>query len=119
LKDVPTGVNTARTEHGSVILSTDGAFTYTPDTGYHGPDQFDYLATGDPDGDSKPATVHITVGKVSYHGGPLLENVGVETVYYGQAWTSDPQLRQQAQQLDAFFQDITQSTYMDMMAEYG
>lgn len=46
--------------HGTLALQPDGAFTYTPATGYIGPDSFTYRAS---DGilESGPATVSITV----------------------------------------------------------
>src|SRR5947209_3497788 len=50
---------------------------------------------------------------VTYHGGPLLNNVGVETVYYGADWATSPTLRRQADRLDRFVRDITDSPYMD------
>jgi hypothetical protein len=56
---------------------------------------------------------------VAYLGGPMLRNVSVETVYYGDAWQSMPGLAQQARTLDQFVRDITNSTYMDMLSEYG
>jgi hypothetical protein len=49
-------------------------------------------------------------------GGPILPNVEVATVYYGQAWAG---ATAQEQQLDGFFRDITTSAFMDMLAEYG
>jgi hypothetical protein len=58
---------------------------------------------------------------VSYHGGHLLTNVDVETVYYSSQWDSPdrPDLAQQMRQLDTYFTNITQSPYMDMLGEYG
>jgi hypothetical protein len=58
---------------------------------------------------------------VSYHGGHLLTNVDVETVYYSSDWdrSDRPNLAQQKRQLDTFFTNITQSPYMDMLGEYG
>jgi hypothetical protein len=51
--------------------------------------------------------------------GPVLDHVEVETVFVGDAWQTDPNLAQQAQNINQFFADITNSTYMDMLAEYG
>lgn len=51
---------TAPINGGSVTLSSDGAYTYTPATGYSGPDSFTYLAR-DSSGQTVPATVNITV----------------------------------------------------------
>jgi hypothetical protein len=46
--------------HGTLQLNTDGAFTYTPSTGFSGVDTFTYMAT-DPFGGMDTATVTITV----------------------------------------------------------
>jgi VCBS repeat-containing protein len=46
--------------HGTVSLSANGSFTYTPAGGYTGPDSFTYRAK-DATGQSAPATVSITV----------------------------------------------------------
>lgn len=56
---------------------------------------------------------------VTYQGGPLIDHAAVETVYLGSAWTNDTALAQNANRLDQFFANLTQSTYMDMLAEYG
>jgi hypothetical protein len=54
---VTVGTNVA---HGSLNLSTDGGFTYTPASGYYGADSFTYTATG-PGGTSAPATVRLSI----------------------------------------------------------
>jgi VCBS repeat-containing protein len=46
---------------GVLSLNADGSFTYTPNSGYVGPDQFTYLAN-DGTNDSNVATVNINVG---------------------------------------------------------
>lgn len=56
---------------------------------------------------------------VTYQGGRLIDNAAVETVYLGRAWTTDPALQQNAAQLDQFFATVTNSTFMDMLAEYS
>jgi VCBS repeat-containing protein len=53
--------------HGTLDLAPTGAFTYTPDRDYEGPDSFTYFTTGGPGGYSFPtsrATVSITVKAV-------------------------------------------------------
>ncbi len=50
--------------HGSLALSPNGSFTYTPDPNYHGPDSFTYTAFDGMFG-SMPATVSITVNPVN------------------------------------------------------
>lgn len=56
---------------------------------------------------------HLTY--LSYHGGPVLSNVEVTTIYWGTAWVSDP-LRTQ---LDAFFNFVVQSSLITQLGEYG
>jgi Ca2+-binding RTX toxin-like protein len=46
--------------HGTLALNANGSFTYTPASGYSGPDTFTYRAT-DGSLDSAPASVSITV----------------------------------------------------------
>ncbi len=50
-------------DHGSLILDSDGSFSYTPSAGYHGPDSFTYKVN---DGmlDSSVATVNLIVNIV-------------------------------------------------------
>jgi hypothetical protein len=52
------------------------------------------------------------------HGGPLLGSVEVVPVYWGAAW-SDTANAQLAADLDAFFDFILTSEYMDLLAEYS
>ena len=47
-------------DHGSVVHIGDGAFTYTPEAGYHGTDSFTYTVT-DGNGGRDTATVTLTV----------------------------------------------------------
>ncbi|HWB12432.1 MAG TPA: DUF4214 domain-containing protein [Pirellulales bacterium] len=56
---------------------------------------------------------------VTYQGGPVINNAAVETVFLGQAWTTDSSLAQNAAQLDQFFSYLTGSSYMDLLAQYG
>jgi len=51
--------------HGTLALAADGSFTYTPETGYVGPDSFTYTAT-DSGGLTSTATVSITVLKTNH-----------------------------------------------------
>jgi hypothetical protein len=59
------------------------------------------------------------LANVTYHGGPLLQHVQVESVYYGQAWSTDANLQQQTQQLDSFLTYFTDSPYMDVLKQYN
>ena len=54
--------------NGTVSLSTDGSFTYTPNPGFEGVDQFVYVAS-DFSQSSAPATVTIVVGSVAVPSG--------------------------------------------------
>lgn len=60
--------------NGSVVVNTDGTFTYTPTTGYHGIDQFSYTVS---DGQ---ATSTYTVSVTPYNSAPVanLQNVVVD-----------------------------------------
>src|SRR5207245_1825091 len=60
-----------------------------------------------------------TLPEVTYHGGPLLQHVQVESVYAGPAWTTDAGLQQQMQQLDAFLNYFVDSTYALALKQYG
>ena len=51
---------TTATAHGSVTINADGSYTYTPATGYSGPDSFTYTVT-DASGQTSTATVTLTV----------------------------------------------------------
>ena len=50
--------------NGSVVLNADGTFTYTPDSGYTGPDEFTYTVT-DAQGATDTATVSLVIAPVS------------------------------------------------------
>jgi VCBS repeat-containing protein len=56
---------------------------------------------------------------VTYHGGPLLANVQVESFFYGATWNSDPGLVQQAIEINGFLKTITNSPFMDQLGEYS
>lgn len=60
LNAIPTSVL-----HGTLQLKRDGAFTYTPDPGYNGPDSFSYTVT-DGTVESSPVIVSLTVTSVNY-----------------------------------------------------
>lgn len=53
--------------------------------------------------------------QLNYHGGPLLANPEVTTIYWGSAWGSDP-LRPE---MDAFFDFIVTSSLLAQLAEYN
>jgi hypothetical protein len=59
------------------------------------------------------------VANVTYHGGPLLTNVQVESVYYGQPWSTDPTLQQQVQQIDTFLPYFVTSPYFATLKQYN
>jgi hypothetical protein len=48
--------------NATLVFSSDGSFTYTPNSGFTGSDSFTYEATDSFGADSAPATVTITVG---------------------------------------------------------
>ncbi len=53
--------NDANPLHGSVFINSDGSFTYIPEPGYIGPDDFTYTATQSPGGATSQATVTLDV----------------------------------------------------------
>ena len=53
-----TAVKIANPAHGTVTVSTNGAFTYTPTANYNGPDSFTYRVS---DGTANSATVAVTL----------------------------------------------------------
>jgi hypothetical protein len=56
---------------------------------------------------------------VVYHGGPLLPNVQVQAVYYGQPWTTSAALQQTVTQTDNFLRYLTTSPYFDALQQYN
>jgi VCBS repeat-containing protein len=65
------------TGHGTLVLNPDGSFTYTPQTGYTGPDSFTYKAN-DNTLESSVVTVSLTV--TSTGGAPVANNEGFSLV---------------------------------------
>ena len=61
--------------HGTLALNSDGSFTYTPTTGYFGPDSFTYHAYDGLNG-GNVATVSLNVGDTTP---PVVTNPGAQT----------------------------------------
>jgi hypothetical protein len=59
------------------------------------------------------------LASVTYHGGPLLQNVQIQAVFDGQAWNTDANLQQVVQQTDGFLQYFVTSPYMDVLKQYN
>jgi hypothetical protein len=59
------------------------------------------------------------VPAVTYHGGPVLANVGVEGVFLGSAWSTDPTLSARSGQLGTFLRFLTTGSFMDMLGRAG
>ena len=55
---------------------------------------------------------------LTYHGGPLLTNVEVFTIFWGAAW-QDPAQVGLVNQVNQFFDFILTSSLLDLLAEYG
>jgi hypothetical protein len=51
---------------------------------------------------------------MQYNGGPLIQNIKIEAVYYS-PWESDPTLQAQQQYLDQYHSFITQSSFIDQL----
>lgn len=72
----------------------------------------------------QPAPTEITRNKkkkkadaqLSYRGGPLLANVEVFTIFWGEGWQTT--LKDTATQINQFFETILSSTLMDQLSEY-
>ena len=60
-----------------------------------------------------------SVPTVTYHGGAVLSNVGVEAVFLGSGWSTDPSLSAQTGQVGTFLQFLTNSSFMDVLGGYG
>ncbi len=56
--------------------------------------------------------------QLTYRGGPLLTAVEVVTVYWGAAW-NEATAQATAQSLNAFFQFLASSPYIDQLGEYN
>src|SRR5438034_7698093 len=56
--------------------------------------------------------------QLTYRGGPLLTAVEVVTVYWGAAW-NEATAQATAQSLNAFFQFLVSSPYIDQLGEYN
>ncbi|KAJ3002593.1 UNVERIFIED_CONTAM: hypothetical protein HDU68_006144, partial [Siphonaria sp. JEL0065] len=67
------------------------------------------------DGSSKPIGKSSTSSKptqhLTYYKGPVIKNVEIRPLYFGQVAFKDD--------LDAFYTHISQSTWMDIMSQYG
>jgi hypothetical protein len=68
--------------------------------------------------EASPERVAATTPSMSYHGGHLLANVEVFTIFWGHAWSVDP-LDGIVAQINQFFDFIVASSLMDMLAEYS
>ncbi len=63
--DTLTAILESESTHGTLMLNSNGSFTYTPNTNYNGEDSFTYIAN-DSRSDSNIATVSITVNRVNH-----------------------------------------------------
>jgi hypothetical protein len=58
------------------------------------------------------------LGNVTYHGGPLLQHVQIESVFYGQPWVSTSGLQQLTSQVDGFLSYFVTSPYVNVLQQY-
>jgi len=66
---------TATTHDGSLSVNNDGSFTYTPNSGYYGDDQFQYRSTDGTDLSTSTTLVNIQVG------GPFSDPIAADDHY--------------------------------------
>jgi hypothetical protein len=59
------------------------------------------------------------VPTVTYHGGAVLADVGVEALFLGSEWATDPGLAAQTGQIGTFLQFLTTGSFMDMLGQAG
>jgi len=59
------------------------------------------------------------VPAITYHGGPLLTHVDVNTVFYGQNWSTDDPTGNLRNSLIDYQKAMVQSPYLTMLGEYG
>lgn len=64
------------------------------------------------------ARVAAAAPQLTYRGGPLISNVQVFTVFWGQGWTQSPQ-SDLIQQINGFFDYTLTSSLIDQLAEYN
>ena len=65
-----------------------------------------------------PPRVQAPSAQLTYRGGPLLTAVEVVTVFWGAAW-DEATAQATAQSLNAFFQFVVSSPYIDQLSEYN
>src|SRR5262249_44759136 len=59
------------------------------------------------------------VPTVTYHGGPLLQHVEVQALYYGSDWSANSALYRQTGQIEGYLRYLVNSPYMDMLTNAG
>jgi VCBS repeat-containing protein len=85
--DALTAVLDTDVSHGTLTLSADGSFSYTPDASYNGPDGFTYHAS---DGEARSSTVLVTLTVNAVNdaptadvGGPYTGEAGLAVAFDG------------------------------------
>lgn len=56
---------------------------------------------------------------VLYYGGPLMQRVQVQGLYYGSDWSTNPAVHDQGVRLEGFLGNVVNSSYMDMLTRAG
>ncbi len=79
---------TYSTTHGSVTVSSNGSFTYTPDSEYFGSDSFNYTLQDDRSG-SDTGTVSITLNEMISGSNAINGTAAVDYLYGDQSGVSD------------------------------
>lgn len=59
------------------------------------------------------------VPTVLFYGGPLLQHVQVQALYYGSDWSTNAAVHSQGVKLEGFLSNVVNSSYMDMLTNAG
>ena len=57
--------------------------------------------------------------RLTYNGGPLIPNVTVYTIFWGNTWSTDPVMNTLMGQINQFFTDILASSLINQLSEYN
>lgn len=76
------------------------------------------LVNPDREPQAKPSASFISYN-FNYYGGPILPNAVVYTSYWGNQWQADPAHQNRISYLNQFMVDLTKSTFLNILTQYG